>query len=434
MSISRPHALTLLTSATLLSVLACAAPSANTPSPPGASASPGTSASPTAPGSSATPTQPTDRGWQIFSGTVPCADKATMWWDNEQTAFWGCGKAGTNGLQTSRDGGMTWTAQVKFGGTKIQGITRAPDNTLYVSGILGEGPVATVNESLPERLDFTELYSSGNNAFTSVGQGEGVAVTADGQVLVDSLTGTNAVYHPGDNATGKSWFSSTCTGSDRSNFNPDSSKSWCELHGVGEETLANPDATAYQITGVQALNNRFYATGRKINEPAQVRLPSKLAGAAYHFQTVQLQKNSEDGELLDLVVWPNGRLMTVGTDQTNGAYLPLIYLCDAGKDCYNASNWQDIELDLHGFKYDKSARDGRAVDASGDTVVVVGNFVPNTGGWAVISQDGGKTWKDLTPELSALTQNGKLDLLYDVKVFPSGKILLFGEENFIYTP
>lgn len=133
-------------------------------------------------------------------------------------------------------------------------------------------------------------------------------------------------------------------------------------------------------------------------------------------------------------MWPNGRLITVGTDQTSGAYLPLIYLCDAGKDCHSASNWQDVELDLHGFKYENSARDGRAADASGDTIVVVGNFVPNTGGWAVISQDAGKTWKDLTPDLAALTQTGKLDLLYDVKVFPSGKILLFGEENFVYTP
>lgn len=122
---------------------------------------------------------------------------------------------------------------------------------------------------------------------------EGVAVTGDGQVLVDSLTGTNAVYHPGNSASGKSWFSSTCTGADRSTFNPDSSQSWCELHGVGEETLADPAATAYQITGLQALNNRFYATGRKINEPAQVRLPSKLPGATYHFKRCNCKKTAK---------------------------------------------------------------------------------------------------------------------------------------------
>jgi hypothetical protein len=413
------------------------APSAQ---PSGASPAPTNSANPNTPATH-TPTPPpatttpsAASGWALFSGSVPCADKATMWWDDDNTAFWGCGKSGTNGFQTTKDGGMTWTQQVKFGGLKIQGITRAPNKTLYVSGIIGSGPVGTINETNPERLDYTELYESGNNAFTSVGQGEGVAVTSDGQVLVDSLTGTNAVYHPGNNAKGKDWFTKTCTGEDRSNFNPDSTKTWCELHGLGEETLADPSAEAYQVTGVQAMNDRFYATGRRINEPAKMRMPSKLPDATYQFQTVQLQKSSEDGEMMDLYVWPSGRIITVGTDQTSGAYLPLIYLCDAGKDCYTASNWQDIELDLHGFKYDKSARDGRAVDASGDTIVVVGNFVPNTGGWAVMSKDGGKTWTDLTASLAALTKNKKLDLLYDVKVFPSGKIMLFGEENFVYTP
>lgn len=328
---------------------------------------------------------------------------------------------------------MTWTAQRKFDGVKVQGLTRA-SGTLYVSGIVGSGPVGTVNESNPERMDFTELYARGSNAFTSVAQGEGVAVTSDGQILVDSLTGTTAVYSPGNNAAGKAWFSSVCTGKDPSNFNPDSSKTFCEMHSVGEEKLDDANATAYQVTAVQAVNDKFYATGRRINEPAKVRMPSKKAGATYHLQTVQLQKSSEAGEMLDLVVWPNGRMITVGTDQSSGAYLPLIYLCSEGKDCYNTANWQDIELDTQGFKYELSARDGRAVDASGDTIVVVGNFVPNTGGWVVMSKDAGKTWQDLTPALAALSPKAKLNLVYDVKVFPSGKIMIFGEDNFIYQP
>ncbi len=372
-------------------------------------------------------------GWALFKGSVPCSDKATMWWDDDNKAFWGCGKAGTNGFSTTTDGGMTWTAQRKFDGVKVQGLTRA-SGTLYVSGIVGSGPVGTVNESSPERMDFTELYVRGKNAFTAVGQGEGVAVTSDGQILVDSLTGTTAVYSPGNNAAGKAWFSSVCTGKDPSNFNPDSSKTFCEMHSVGEEKLDDANATAYQVTAIQAVNDQFYATGRRINEPAKMRMPSKKAGATYHMQTVQLQKSSEAGEMLDLVVWPNGRIITVGTDQSSGAYLPLIYLCSEGKDCYDAANWQDIELDTQGFKYDLSARDGRAVDASGDTIVVVGNFVPNTGGWVVMSKDAGKTWQDLTPALAALSPKAKLNLVYDVKVFPSGKIMIFGEDNFIYQP
>jgi hypothetical protein len=398
------------------------------------SAKPSSSVGVTTPVASPTvPTSSAAAGWALFKGTVPCSDKAAMWWDDDNKGFWGCGKSGNNGFSTTTDGGMTWTAQRKFDGVKVQGLTRA-SGQLYVSGQIGSAPVATVNESNPERMDYNELFVRGRNAFTSVQQGEGVAVTSDGQILVDSLTGTNAVYAPGKNANGQAWFASTCTGKDPSNFNPDSSNLFCELHGVGEETLTNPAASAYQITAVQAVNDKFYATGRQINDPGHVRLPSKKAGATYHMQTVQLQKSSEDGEMLDLFVWPNGRMITVGTDQTSGAYLPLIYLCAEGTDCYSASNWQDIELDTQGFKYELSARDGRAVDANGDTIVVVGNFVPNTGGWAVMSKDAGKTWQDLTPALAALSKKGKLDLLYDVKVFSSGKIMLFGEENFIYTP
>lgn len=438
--LNRPLAATISVSALLLSLFACSSvsgPAGNPSTSPSSStsASPGGTNSNTGSGSTGTGTNTGASGWSLFAGTVPCTDKATMWWDDENTAFWGCGQSGTNGFETTRDGGMTWTKQVKFGGVKVQGITRAPDKSLYISGQLGESPVAKINETTPDRLDYTELFVSGNNAFTSVGQGEGIAVTADGQMLTDSLTGTNAAYHPGNNAAGKDWYAKTCTGKDRSNFNPDSTKTWCELHGVGEETLANASAEAYQVTSVQALNNRFYATGRRINEPAKVRLPSKLPGASYHMQTVQLQKSSQDGELMDLQLWDNGRIMTMGVDQTSGAYLPLIYLCDSGKDCYNAASWQSIELDLHGFKYTNSARDGRAMDANGDHIVVVGNFVPTSiGGWIVESRDGGKTWKDLTSTLAALTKTKKLDSVYNVKVFPSGKIMVFGEESFVYKP
>ncbi|PIQ23912.1 hypothetical protein COW36_11580 [bacterium (Candidatus Blackallbacteria) CG17_big_fil_post_rev_8_21_14_2_50_48_46] len=442
-----PSALLASALATLALSVSCASPttpsgtpkaspsaaSSSSPTSPSASANPSASASPDSSQPSTAPNMPS--GWSLFTGSVPCSDKAAIWWDNDNKGFWGCGKSGNGGFSTTTDGGMTWTAQRKFDGIKVQGITRDPNGQLYISGQIGSGPVATVNESNPERMDYTELYARGKNAYTSVAQGEGVAVTSDGQILVDSLTGTTAVYSPGKNAAGKSWFANTCTGKDPSNFNPDASNMFCELHGVGEETMANPSATAYQITAVQAVNDKFYATGRKINEPAQVRMPSKLDGATFQFQTVQLQKSNQDGEMLDMVVWQNGRIVTVGTDQTSGAYLPLIYLCSEGKDCNTASSWQSIELDLHGFKYSDSARDGRAVDGSGDIIVVVGNFVPNSiGGWAVMSDDAGKTWKDLTPELTKLSPKGKLKNLYDVKVFASGKIMIYGEDNFVYQP
>lgn len=374
-------------------------------------------------------------GWAL-AAEAPCSDKATMWWDSTDKGFWGCGQAGTEGLSTTTDGGKTWIQQKKFGGIKVQSITRAPNGTLYIGGENGDSPVVKVDESSPDKLDYTELYTRGNNGFTSLQQAENVAVTSDGQILAESLTGTKAAYFPGNNAAGKAWYDKYCANTkDKSEYNPIENNTWCEVRGVGEERLDDASKGVYQITALQAVNDKFYATGRYIADPAHVRLPSKRSDGVFHFQSIQLQKNNEAGEMYDLKVWENGRIVTVGTDQERGAFMPLIYLCQTGSDCYNPSNWQDIELDDHGFDYPDSARDGRAVDGAGDNIVVVGNFVPNAkGGWAVHSADGGKTWKDLTPTLKAISPKGKLENLYNVKVFNDGKIMLFGDDNYIYTP
>jgi hypothetical protein len=59
------------------------------------------------------------------------------------------------------------------------GITRAPDGRLIIAGSFG-GPVAVVDESNPDLLKIEPLYFRGNNANTTVAQGESVAVTSDG--------------------------------------------------------------------------------------------------------------------------------------------------------------------------------------------------------------------------------------------------------------
>lgn len=373
----------------------------------------------------------TSSGFTIWAGSVPCADKAGMWWDNEETAFWGCGKRGDAGLFTTTDGGMTWTTQKKVG-AKVNGFMRGADGKMYMAGQFGAG-AAVLDETKPTLMDYEPLYVRGRNAYTSVEQGESIGVTSDGQILVDSLNGTTAAYSPGKNAAGKAWFEATCTGDDPSNFNPDATKTWCELHGVSEDKLDDPNATVSQLTEIQVVNDKFYAAGRYINDPGKVRLPSKKAGATYHMQTVFVQDLKEKGEMMDIKVWENGRIIAAGTDQSN--FTPLIYLCAEGADCYESKSWERIEPDFL-YDYDDSSRDGRAVDGNGDTIVVVGNFVPNgKGGWAIKSDDGGKTWMDLTPELKKLDpKSNKVDMLYNVKVFDSGKILFFGDTNYVYNP
>jgi hypothetical protein len=366
-------------------------------------------------------------------------DRSDMHWDNDSTGFWSCGtKADGAGFWTTTDAGLSWTKQARIS-DRIAGITRAPDGRLFVAGEFG-GPVAVIDESNPAILKAEPLYRRGNNAFTSVAFGESVAVTSDGQILVDSLNGTNIAYFPGDNAQGQAWYASQCTGDEPSSYNPDESGTWCELHGASEDYLDSPDAVASQLASIEVHNDRFYAAGRYIADAGKVRLPSQRMDAAFHMQTVYVQNERDVGEMFDLEVSASGVIFAAGTNQSDN--FPLIFRCDsASVDCYDSASWDILELDLF-FVNDywvepaSGSRDGRAIAVHGDTVVAVGNFVPNgKGGWALISRDGGITWEDLTPALNALVPGReRLQNVYDVHVFESGKILVVGNTSFVYTP
>ena len=361
----------------------------------------------------------TASGWAL-AGSPPCSPNA-LWFDDRDNGFAACGdKNAGEGLYTTHDGGETWTSHKKFGAVRINDIRRGPDGVLYAGGAdsIGGSPVFTIDESNPDKLDvLNDLYAWGNKAFTKVGQAENVAVTEDGQIFIDSLTGTTAAYTPGPGGSVQSW----CDGSDSSNFNPNADFTWCELHGSGEETLADPNAEAYQIRSVRAYNNKFYAVGSVINDPAKARLPSKLPGALYHFETVQLQKDGEDGELLDMHMWSDKKIIAVGSDQSG--YLPLIFICDG--DCYDKAAWTQIELDDWEMSWEEAV--GKAVSVQGDHIVVVGNQVPTSkGGIVVESTDGGATWQDLTEAAAASTEKGKLGELENVQLFPNGDLYIVG--------
>jgi len=378
----------------------------------------------------------TTSGWAVFPAAFPCVDKPAMWFDDDNNGFWGCGKTGNGGLFTTTDGGLNWTKQARVS-EKINGFFRDNDGRLLVAGQFG-GPAAVIDESNPAILKAERLYKRGNNAFTSVEQGESIAVTSDGQILVDSLNGTTAAYFPGNNETGLAWMQEVCTGDDASNFNPDESGTWCELHGVAEEKLEDPDATVTQISNIIVHNDRFFAAGRYIADGGKVQLPSKLDGATYHMKQLYVQEEGA-GEMMDITVTGDESIVAVGTDQSDN--FPLIFRCAGDADCYEAENWTRAELDLffidpYWTEAASGSRDGRAVAASKNIVVAVGNFVPNAkGGWALISRDNGETWEDLTPTLNDLNPDkARVPMLHNVHIFESGKILLVGETSFVYTP
>ncbi|MEM7156317.1 MAG: hypothetical protein AAF799_25915 [Myxococcota bacterium] len=303
----------------------------------------------------------------------PCAGSGTnaLWFDDANVGFVGCGEnADGEGLYTTIDGGTTWESQMRFGEVRVMDIRRGPDGVLYGAGIhqLDGYSVFSIDESDPERLDPRGLYQPGTSAFSAVNQAENVAVTGDGEILIDSLTGTSCAHQP---AGGE----------------------FTEYESLSEAAIADPDAPGIQVRRILAHDNSFYAVGSLINDPARVHLPSMLPDATFHFQSVELQPETRDGELLDMHIWDSTHMIVAGHDQSER--YPLMYLLDGG-DPYMVDSWEQIELWDSDLEYE-GGYNGIAVD--GDVVVGVGEKIPTSqGGFVVHSTDGGRTFVDITPE------------------------------------
>ncbi len=331
--------------------------------------------------------------WQ--EGAGPCGGSITnaMWFDDRMNGFIGCGEnANGEGLYTTVDGGVTWDDNVRFKEVRIMDIRRGDDGVLYGAGIhqLDEYPVWAFDES-GATIDAEGLYTASNNAFLAVNQAENAAITTDGQMLIDSLTGTTAAYR----AAGGEFE---------------------EVASLGEDLLTDPDALGYQVRRIKDLDNRFFAVGSLINNPARVHLPSQLDGATHHFHTVLLQPDTRDGELVDMHVWDDQRMIVVGFDQSER--FPLIYRVDGG-DPYERDSWEHVELLDHGIEFEGGIE---GISVVGDTIIAVGEKVPTAaGGFILRSEDAGKSWSDITP-----TDLGKVSPLSRVKLFDDGEIVAAG--------
>ena len=307
--------------------------------------------------------------WSELTG--PCGGSRTnaLWFDDRMNGFVGCGEnADGEGLYTTVDGGATFEDNVRFNEVRILDIRRASDGVLYGSGLHQLDGYSVWSFDEGGMINSTGLYTGSDNAFLSVNQAENIAVTDDGQMLIDSLTGGTAAYRP-------------------------AGEEFEEVASLGEELLTDPDASSFQVRRIATHDNRFYAVGSLINDPARVYLPSQMDGATFHFERVVLQPETRDGELRDMHVWDDQHIIVAGHDQSER--FPLIYLVD-GADPTDSENWEKIEFFDSGLDYQAGVND---ISVDGDTVVMVGERIPTSqGGFVVMSQDGGRTFEDITPE------------------------------------
>lgn len=336
-------------------------------------------------------------GWEEIKTGGPCGGSRTnaIWFDDRMNGFIGCGEnAVGEGLFQTQDGGLTWESLRKFEQVRVNDIRRNPDGKLYGAGFhtIDKYSAFLIDESGAE-LTPVGLFQPGNDAPTKVAQGENVAQTADGQMLVDSLTGPQGAY-----------------AADGIEFT--------EFRNFDDASIDDPDIPAFQLRRLVNHNNAFYGVGSVINDPAQVRLPSQHPDATYHFTTVALQSENRDGELHDMYIWSSDHMIVAGYDQSE--QYPLIYVAQG--DPYDRGNWQQIELYSSGIEYHGDIVDIHVV---GDTVIAAGEKVPNgEGGFVVRSDDRGITWTDITPVPT--TNLGRIGTQSAIWLFENGDMLLAG--------
>ncbi|NOX59660.1 MAG: hypothetical protein GXP29_12510 [Planctomycetes bacterium] len=319
-----------------------------------------------------------------------------FWFDDALNGYMGCGDNSEGfGLFVTSDGGLTWESQLLFGGVRINDIRRASNGTLYATGTdtVDSYEVFTIDESGPVR-QLNGLYQSGNNAFTSVSQGENIAVTDDGQLFVDSLTGVQVAYR----AVGAANF--------------------MELETHLDGSLTGADTPGEQMSRVVGFNNRFWAVGSLINQPGTVYYPSSAPGATYHMSKVEVQPSTRDGELHDIYLWSETSALVIGFDQS--LRFPLIHSLNG--DPSDAANWPKIDLFNSGITYQGGAW---KMAVKGDEVVLVGQTFDKNKGFVLHSPDRGLTWTDMSP----VDEFGDFaaSLLTNVWFFDDGRILAAGE-------
>ncbi|MCA9493060.1 MAG: hypothetical protein KC621_24180 [Myxococcales bacterium] len=317
---------------------------------------------------SATPLLETDSGDQegwSFSQHPCTGNRAdTMWLDDEDTIWLGCGSTSDGtGLYLSLDGGRSWgTPRTSpagwFDTFRVSSISRSADGLLYVAGTDTASSARVVSMDAAGQLG--EVLDAGTQLGTSFHVGTFRRNSA-GVAVAESLTGPDVLARLDDGER----FEDARTGT-----------------------------AGRQILDLVLFEDEFYAVGSTISQPPTIFLPPQDgvdAGTGFRFDVVEFRADGLygfDGELWGLDV-DEGGLVAAGVNQDRGHGIVL---------------WADDPQDLAGYQMlDLGGRYGeptwmRGACRDGATMVAVGEFSRLGEGLVLRSDDGGATWDDITPD------------------------------------
>ncbi len=314
-------------------------------------------------------TTPMGLVWDKVVAPCPGSRTASVLFLNDTRGLLGCGEnADGEGLFQTKDGGRTWTEIRDFADLRVLDI-REYNGDVFVAGADNLGGTRESVWKLDAEMKIASALYTASNQIGSVQQAENIAIGEDGRAIIDSLTGTGvAVRGPGE-------------------------QNFVEVDTLSEMAIDGM-ARGFQMRRIDFLNNKIYATGSLINDNPRVYLSSKKEGATYHVTKVDL--SNKDAEMLDLHVFNDSLMVVAGFSQQGTATnrSPLIFRGEG--DLYDAANWSEVDVFGQGIEF---AGGIRAISVAGTDILAVGEKFPTSkGGFALFSQDEGKTWTDITPE------------------------------------
>jgi hypothetical protein len=338
----------------------------------------------------------------IQIGGHPCTGYVTdaLWMDTSESGYLGCGTdAAGVGFWATEDGGQTWspvrdseTGETFFSTFRVNDVWRSPDTgLLYVSGnsTVGSHRVVSMDPSgkLAEVRNNGSLYDYSFSAASYVRTSSGVEVT-------EALTGGQVLVRKDDPA----WQEA------HSEHN-----GWANGYGWWE---SDPEGDTYGgIMDLDVHGDFIVGCGSAINEPPVVYLPPR----DWTFGTDADQ--DEDGtveQLWDVVplvddsfssyygeMWDidadAGGIVVGGVNQAAGEGMVYSIGPEWTTSGYVASAWTVFKVsDLLGTTDSTWVR---GVCRSGDRVIAVGEYSNTSTGFVILSDDGGKSFSDLSGDI-----------------------------------
>lgn len=191
------------------------------------------------------------------------------------------------------------------------------------------------------------------------------------------------------------------------------------LSWVNAPYWANGGGKSYQILDLEEHGGKFYGCGATISEPPMMFLPNPSASEPWQMSVVQL--GSFSGEMWGIDVDPSGGVVVGGVNQDT--HRGMIYVSQANPS--DPADWQAFDV---GQLFPSAATWIRGVCTNGSRIVAVGEYPKTSDPLLLVSDDGGKTFTDMTPSAP--------DALSECVVYPSGAFTVAGGEGFVgsYVP